>query len=113
MVTRGHRDRSGGVLRRDTMKYKLQVSTNAGISYHTSAESDDYMDFAEKCRRLDEDGLRWHIQDDGEDLLSDEKFLCLIHKAIFRDIAVMSGQKVGPYVPAFYEEDLGKPVIRW
>ena len=95
------------------MEYKLQVSRDAGISYYTVSESDDYMDFAEQCRRFDEDGLRWLIEDDEGNLLSDEKFLCHVHKAIFGDIAFMSGRKLTHYVPAFYEEKLGKPIIRW
>ncbi len=51
-------------------KYTLFVSHNCGTSYFPEKSSDNLADFVSRCEELDEQMLRWTLEDEEGDLVS-------------------------------------------
>jgi len=60
------------------MKYKLNVSYDAGTSYRIEQESDNLEELKKVGKKFDEQKLRWDIEDEKGKQLE----CCAIHKAI-------------------------------
>jgi len=60
------------------MKYTLFVSYNCGVNYHAEAESDNPEELIQQTQKLDEDMLRWSIEDEEGNFVDISK----IHKNI-------------------------------
>jgi hypothetical protein len=68
------------------MKYKLNVSHNCGCSYGVEKESNNLEELKKEGQKLDEQMLRWDIEDE-----SGEQIECsAVHKGIVRFMEVMS-----------------------
>ena len=60
------------------MKYKLSVSYNCGVTYGVERESDDLEELKKAGKELDEQMLRWDIEDENGEAIE----CCAIHKSI-------------------------------
>jgi hypothetical protein len=76
------------------MKYKLNVSYNCGTSYRVERESNNLEELKEAGKKLDEQMLRWDIEDeDGEPIAC-----CAIHKDIFNFMEAVNRQEVKKFL---------------
>jgi len=76
------------------MKYKLNVSHNCGCSYGVEKESDNLEELRKEGQKLDEQMLRWDIEDEAGKQIE----CSAVHKGIVRFMKVMSkreAEKVG------------------
>lgn len=75
------------------MRYKLNVSYNCGISYRVERESDNLKELKKKGKELDEQTLRWVIDDEDGNQVD----CCAIHKNIvgFMEREINKGQQKG------------------
>jgi len=60
------------------MKYKLNASYNCGVSYRVEKESNNLEELKEAGKKLDEQMLRWSIEDENGNQIE----CCGIHKGI-------------------------------
>lgn len=51
------------------MKYTLKVSYDCGSSYRTIMKSDNPQAFEEKCKKFDNEMLRWAIIDEENNVI--------------------------------------------
>jgi len=70
--------------RRHPMKYKLNVSYDCGISYNVEKESEDLKGLKKRGKELDEQMLRWDIENEKGEQIE----CCAIHKEIITFMAV-------------------------
>jgi len=71
------------------MKYKLNVSYNCGVSYRVERESDNLEELKEAGKKLDEQMLRWGIEDENGEQIE----CCAIHKGIIGFMGKMREQE--------------------
>lgn len=73
------------------MKYKLNVSHDCGCSYRVEKESDNLEELKKEGQKLDEQMLRWDIEDE-----TGEQIECsAVHKGIVRFMRAVRKQEVG------------------
>ena len=75
------------------MKYQLMVSYDCGMTYATEDETDDVMDFAERCKELDDGSFRWTIADEHGNDIAEPQFVC----RIFRTIVAENAKATRPF----------------
>jgi len=68
-------------IKMEDIMYRLMISHDCGMSYSCEKKSENVDDFKEDCKKLDEQMLRWCIEEDGK---LDMNHTCLIHKSILR-----------------------------
>ena len=81
------------------MKYQLMASYDCGMHYGKVMSADDIAEFGDKCRQLDEDCLRWVIEDENGNQVVEPQYMCRIYKEI---LLTMEAARMRP----FYEEEL-------
>lgn len=72
------------------MKYKLNVSYNCGTSYRVERESDDLEELKKAGKKLDEQMLRWDIEDEEGEQIE----CCAIHKGIIDFMGKVREQEI-------------------
>lgn len=82
------------------MKYKLNVSHNCGVSYGVERESDNLEELKKAGKELDEQMLRWDIEDeDGKSIEC-----CAIYKGIFNFMEAVNRQESIRRLQNFWNE---------
>jgi hypothetical protein len=69
--------------------YKLMVSWDCGISYECEKKSDNINDFKERTIELDNQMLRWSIEDNKNNLVG---IPCKIHQEIIQTLSMMQNR---------------------
>jgi len=64
-------------------EYTLKASNNCGISYFTCMKSNDLKVLLEKGKELDEELVRWVIEDEEFNVVPE---FCAIHKDIIKEM---------------------------
>lgn len=72
---------------------KLMRSVDCGYSYREYATAENVDGLGNKMAELDHDGLRWYLEDEDGEQLSD--YPCEMHKAILRIFGVEIGKDEG------------------
>ena len=78
------------VLEEESMKYKLNVSHNCGISYGVEKESDNLEELKKEGKKLDEQMLRWDIEDEAGKQVE----CSAVHKGIVNFMGAMRKREV-------------------
>lgn len=68
------------------MKYTLYVSHNCGMSYVPERESEDLESFQARCKELNEQMLRWSLEDEDSNPVG----VCGIHAGIMAMMTVLN-----------------------
>ena len=82
------------------MKYKLNVSYNCGVSYGVEKESYNLEELKEAGKKLDEQMLRWDIEDENGEPIE----CCVIHKGIFSFMKAVNRQESEKRLQNFWNE---------
>ena len=82
------------------MKYKLSVSYNCGVTYGVERESDDLEELKKAGKELDEQMLRWDIEDENGEAIE----CCAIHKSIIGFMGKVRKQETEKRLQNFLNE---------
>ena len=82
------------------MKYKLNVSYNCGASYRVEKESDNLEELKKAGKKLDEQTLRWDIEDENGNQIE----CCAIHKGIIDFMGKVREQEAEKRLQNFLNE---------
>ena len=69
--------------------YVLMVSHDCGMNYRPEMKSEKIEDFEQKCKELNENWLRWVIEDEKGNM--DMNHTCSIHNDILDTIQSVNG----------------------
>lgn len=82
------------------MKYKLNVSYNCGVSYRVERESNNLEELKEAGKKLDEQMLRWDIEDENGEQIE----CCGVHKGIIDFMEAVNRQEGEKRLQNFWNE---------